>query len=283
MFGSEVGVRITFPVHQIYQKVQIVVFVFWNILKKKLAFDKATIDHRLEHGENVTAPLRFVGQQGARCVQHASWNQPTSAGLQAVRFGIIQNAVVAFARARFESEVSMRKIAGSGVQLRREIVAFWFALAAHKLSLCLALMKMMRDRPQIIEKLAEYWPALILLPNIPPNQARTFSFDRLLQSKAKALTLNEAQAFVRGTAFVHCHRRRSDPPLVDPAAICSVSINALSIQEIGLSHQAINGTPCGSFCQQERYLFGLSITMTNFFNNILEKRKSQSLPFAISM
>src|ERR1035441_7482628 len=99
-------------------------------------------------------------------MQNARRHQPSGARLQPVRLREIQNVVIAavpareastyirFGRSRLKSEVSVRKVARGGVQLRRKVVALGLALAPHEFRLRLALMEMVGNRAEIVEELA---------------------------------------------------------------------------------------------------------------------------------
>src|SRR5262245_2316972 len=91
----ETGIDVALPVELIDEVIQILVLLLGYILDQKLPRYRPALDHGLVHAEDVGAPLGFVGHQRTGGVQNARWNQPASAGLQAVSLGEIENAVVA--------------------------------------------------------------------------------------------------------------------------------------------------------------------------------------------
>src|SRR6185437_9618917 len=111
------------------------------------------------------SPLWFIGQQRTWRLQNPRWHQPSSSRLQAIRFRMIENPVIAVVpiaktntkvllrRPRLKPKVGMREISRGCIQLRRKVIAFGLPFSAYQLRLLVALMQMVRDRTQIIEKL----------------------------------------------------------------------------------------------------------------------------------
>ncbi len=67
--------------------------VLGHILDEQVPGTRA-FHHRLVHAEDVGAPLRLIGDERARGMQDARGDQPTGAGLEAISFREVQDAVV---------------------------------------------------------------------------------------------------------------------------------------------------------------------------------------------
>ena len=133
--------------------------------------------------------MRLVGDQRARGVQDAGRHQPAGAGLQAIGLAEIEDAVVALVpvvqaaddvvlgRARLQAEEGVGEVVAHGVELRREIVRFRLAFLADLGRLGLALVHVVRDRPQVVEELAVDRPALVRSQMAVPIMRRAFEGD----------------------------------------------------------------------------------------------------------
>ena len=93
--GLELGVDVLLPVELVDEVVEVVVLVLGDVLDEQVPGDAAALDHRLVHAEDVGAPLRLVGHERAGGVEDARGDQPAGAGLEAVRLGVVEDAVVA--------------------------------------------------------------------------------------------------------------------------------------------------------------------------------------------
>ena len=108
-------------------------------------------------------------------------------GLQAIRLAIVEDAVVALVpalqaaadvvlgRARLQAEEGVGEVVADGVELRREIVRLRLTLLTDQRRLLVALVHVVRDRPQVVEELAVDRPALVLVPDRRADQRRAFA------------------------------------------------------------------------------------------------------------
>ena len=161
------------------------------------------------------APLRLVGDQRSRSVQDARRHQPAGARLQAIGLAVVEDAVVALVpalqaaadvllgRAGLQAEEGVGEVVADGVQLRWKIVRLRFTLLTDEGGLRVALVHVMRDRPEVVEELAVDGPALIAVPDGRADQSRPLGGHGVAQGEgALALVDDVAEAFVRRGALV---------------------------------------------------------------------------------
>ena len=94
MVVLEIWIDVAIPVELIDDEVEILVLALGHVLHEQTPRHFAALDEALIHSKHVAAPLRFVGAETARRMQHTGRNQPAGAGLEAVRLGEIEDAVV---------------------------------------------------------------------------------------------------------------------------------------------------------------------------------------------
>src|ERR1017187_940396 len=92
----EAGVDVGIPVKLVHDEVEVLVLALGHVLDEQVPGDVAAFDHALIHAEDVGAPLGFVGAERAGGVEDAGADEPAGAGLEAVGFGEVEDAVVAF-------------------------------------------------------------------------------------------------------------------------------------------------------------------------------------------
>ena len=85
----EVRIHVAGPVELVDNEIQILVLALGHVLHKHAPRHFTAFHEVLVHAEYITAPLRFVGAETARRVQHTGGNQPAGAGLEAIRLGEI--------------------------------------------------------------------------------------------------------------------------------------------------------------------------------------------------
>src|SRR5712672_3258696 len=97
-------------------------------------------------------------------MQNSRINLPTSAGLQAVGARVKKNSIVALVpifqtsadvvlrRSRIEAHECVWEIVFCEVVLRWKIISLRLAALSYQTRQCIALMKMMRDRPHVVEE-----------------------------------------------------------------------------------------------------------------------------------
>ena len=126
-------------------------------------------------------------------MQNARIDLPPGSRLQLVGSRVIQNAVVALIpalqaapqsslrRARLQPHERVREIVVLEVVLRREIVRFRLALLPHARGEFIVLVQVMRDRPQVVEELAQQVPAAISLHTSGAKKLVAHGLDRLFE------------------------------------------------------------------------------------------------------
>ena len=175
-------------------------------------------------------------------MERARGNPPPRAGFQAVRFGIVEDAVVPLVPA-FETAADvfaggsglkavkrMRKIVAKGVQLRREIVAFRFPLPPDQGGLFEALVQVVRDGPHVVEELAVDRPAPVLVPDCITDDRPAERRHGVAQRKPPPLVDNIAQPFILGGPFIVRGCGGSEPPLVDSASMLPQGIEVIRVK-----------------------------------------------------
>ena len=161
----EIRIDVAGPVELIDNEIEILVLALGHVLHEQTPRHLAAFDKALVHAKHITAPLRFVGAETTRRVQHAGRNQPAGAGLEAVGFGEIEDTIVALVPilealahlclggAGLEAHESVREVVANVVVLRREIVALRFAFLLHQFGLFGVLVHVMRDGAHVVEEL----------------------------------------------------------------------------------------------------------------------------------
>ena len=189
------------------------------------------VGERLEHAEDVGAPLRLVGADGARRVQNARGNHPAGARLQAIGAGEIQNAVVAlvpvfqalanllFGRARLEAHKGVVEAVLGGVELRGIVVRFRLTVLPGQLGVLVHLVHVVGQGAEIVEELGEDRPALVLIPNGVANDGAFSLGDGVAEQESFAGDADIAKPFVFGATGVVGLGRAGEPALVDTASV----------------------------------------------------------------
>src|ERR1039458_6833395 len=90
----EAGVDVRIPVELVHDEVEVLVLVLRHVLDEQVPGDIAAFDHALINAEELRGPLGFVGAEGAGGVEDAGADKPAGAGLEAVGFGEVEDAVV---------------------------------------------------------------------------------------------------------------------------------------------------------------------------------------------
>ena len=124
------------------------------------------------------------------------------------------------------------KLLSSLVVLRRKVVRLGLAAAADPLGVLVALVHVMRNRPHVVEELAEQVPAAFALHHRRSEQQIAGGFDRVFQLEARRrLEPDVAEALVgrRARAVVGVRRGRK-PSLVDAAAMTAERIEIVGVQ-----------------------------------------------------
>lgn len=83
---------------------------------------------------------------------------------------------------------------------------------------------MMRQWPEVVEKLAEHGPTMELVPHFPPDEGWPLSLHGVFQGEALVVEHDETQPFVRRPALVHGYRGGRKPPLINAAPVGAVCI-----------------------------------------------------------
>src|SRR5262249_29624079 len=146
------------------------------------------------------------------------------AGMEPIGLAEVEDAVVAFVpalqaatdvglgRAGLQAEKRVGEVVAGGVELRWKIIRFRFTLLTYQPGLFVALVHVVRDRAQVVEKLTVNGPALILVPDRRTYQARAVQADGVLEGEGLLAVINDvAEAFVFRSALVGGRRRRGEP------------------------------------------------------------------------
>ena len=210
------------------------------------------IDDVLIDAVDVAVPLRLVGEIRARGVDDARRGIPACAELDAVGAAELGDAIVGlaierqarphlpFAHVRIEAEIGMGEQAGMIVELRREVIGFRLALAAHPPGVLLAKMEVQEQRGVVIEILRIHWPRAVLLFQRRTDDVGAKLSDGVLEQKrvlAPPGRIDVAHALVgRRQRTVHRRDHRREPALLDGAAR-----RAERIIVVGMQAQALAG------------------------------------------
>src|SRR5262249_42765361 len=140
---------------------------------------------------------------------------PTRPRMQAIRLAVIENAVVSLVpvleatahislgRPRFEAHERVGKIVASVVELRRKVIRLRLALLTDEGCLARILMHVVRDRAHVVEELRIDRPALVLLPDVGPDERVLLGSNRLAQRERLLAVVDDvAQALVPVGALV---------------------------------------------------------------------------------
>ena len=256
--GLEMLVEVLGPVELIDDEIEVAVLLLGDVLDEKLPADAAALDHRLIHPENVGAPLGLIRQERARRVKDGRRDQPAGAGLEAIRLGMVEDAVVArvpafealddvvSGRAGFKTHEGIGEIVAGGVQLRREVVAFGLPLAADLRGLLGGLMHVVGDGAHVVEKLAVDGPFLVLRPDRLADDLGAVGVDGVLEGEFVPFMDDVAQTFVRRGVLVGRGGRGAEPALVDAASVGAEGVEVLAGElEAGAGHQKGTRDPGG--------------------------------------
>ena len=111
------------------------------------------------------------------------------------------------------------------VVLRRKVIRLGLAAAADSLRVLVALVHVVRNRPHVVEELAEQIPSALALHHVGSDEQIARGLDRLLQQESPAVAEPDvAEALVRGvpgplSALVVDENHRSlMPPRWPPSA-----------------------------------------------------------------
>ena len=215
-----------------------------HVLRQQTPIDDAPFHLGLKHREDVAVDLRFVGDERTGRVQDSRIDLPSGAGLQSERPGEEKNAViacrpllqasphVASGRARLESHERVRKVVFELVVLRRKIVRLGFTTSADPPGVLVALVHVMRNRPHVVEELAEQVPSALPLHHGRSDEQVARGLHRVLQQKTRAVAgphVTEPLVGRRPRAVVRVRCGR-EPPLVDAAAMPSERIQVVGVQ-----------------------------------------------------
>src|SRR5262249_36153194 len=131
-------------------------------------------------------------------------------------------------RTGLQTEKGVGEIVAQRVQLGWKIIALRLTLLIHQGSLFVALVHVVRDRPEVVEKLAVNGPALVALPDGRADQAFPLHLDGVAQREgALALVNDVAESFIKRSALVGGRCRRGEPALVDAATMRSQGVDIL--------------------------------------------------------
>jgi hypothetical protein len=117
------------------------------------------------------------------------------------------------------------------VVLRRKVIRLGLAAAADTRGILVALVHVMRNRPEVVEELAEQVPAAVARHDRRSDQQIAGFLDRRFQQKPLAgVEMDVAEPLVRRRArsVVGIGRRR-EPPLVDAAAMSAQRIEIVGV------------------------------------------------------
>ncbi len=167
----EVGVGVEVPIEEVDDVVEVLVLPLGHVLHQEAPGHAAALDHGLEHGEDVAAPLRLVGQDRARGMEHPGRDQPARSRPQTVGLAEVEHAVVAavpilqaaahlgLRGARLQAVVGVGEVVARVVELRREVVALGLALLADLLRLLVVLVHVAGNGAEVVEELGVDRPA----------------------------------------------------------------------------------------------------------------------------
>src|ERR1051326_213459 len=192
-------------------------------------------------------------------MQDSRVDLPAGSGLELVRFGMVQNAVVAFipalqaaahivARgAGFKAHERVGKIVFLEVVLRREVVGLRFRVAIDAAGIGFALMHVMRYGPKVVEELTEQVPAAALLHHVGAKEVVAGGFDRFFKKDTLAIEIDVAETFVcGGERTVVGARGGGEPALIDASTMGSTGVEVAGVEfEAASRHEEGSGDPAG--------------------------------------
>ena len=238
----EIFVGVAGPVELVDDEVEVAVLFLRHVLHEQTPRHFAAFDKVLVHAEHVAAPLRLVGAKTAGGVQDARGDEPTGAGLEAVRAGQVENAVVTFVPirealahlrlrgARLEAHEGVREVITHIVVLRREVITLRLAFLPDQLGLFGVLVHVMRDGAHVVEEFRVNRPLAVFFPDAFANDVRPALGHRLAQSEPVAAVHHVAQPLIRHSALVGGLGGGAEPTLINAAAIQAVSIGIIRMQ-----------------------------------------------------
>jgi hypothetical protein len=114
--------------------------------------------------------------------------------------------------------------------LRREIVALGLALLLHQRGLLARLVHVVRDGAHVVEELRVHRPLLVLVPDRVADDLPAQLTDRVGQRQPSAAVDDVAESLVRRAVVVGGGRGRSEPPLVDAAAVEAEGVQVVGVE-----------------------------------------------------
>ena len=238
----EVRVDVLVPVELVHDEVDVLVLGLRHVLDEKGPRYFAAFDEVLVHAEHVGTPLRFIGAERARSVEDARVDEPAGAGLELVGLGEGEDLVVtlvpvgdaladlSLGRTGLEAHERVREVVADVVVLGREVVGLRLAFEAEQLGLLGVLVHVVRDRTHVVEKLGVDGPLPIFLPDGGANKFGAEFGDGLLQREAHVVDDDVRETFVRRPIIVRCFGGRSEPALVDAAAVKTECIEIIRVK-----------------------------------------------------
>lgn len=104
------------------------------------------------------------------------------------------------------------------------------SFAADEFRLRLGLMKMMWNRPHIVEKLRVDRPATVGIPNRLSEHVGPHFCNRGLKRHFLPPGMNVAEPFIVLAIFVRRRRGRSEPPFINSATVQAVGIQVVGVK-----------------------------------------------------
>ncbi len=236
------GVGVEVPVQEVDDVVEVLLLALGHVLHQEAPGDAPALDHGLEHGEDVAAPLRLVGQDRARRVEHPRRDQPARSRPQAVGLAEVEHAVVAavpvlqaaahlgLRGARLQAVVGVGEVVAGVVELRREVVALGLALLADLLRLLVVLVHVAGNGAEVVEELRVDRPALVLRPDRLAHDALALGLHGLAQGEATASVHDVGEPLVFAAVLVGGLGRGPEPPLVDAPAVGAQRVVVVRMQ-----------------------------------------------------
>src|SRR5215467_7687672 len=193
-------------------------------------------------------------------MQNAGIELPSGAGSELVGLRVKQDAVVAlvpalealayfvFRCARIESEKGVREAVLRQIVLSRKIVSFGLPVLTHRSRIGFGLVHVVRNRPEVVEKLAQHVPAVLRAHDVGAQKFIAQRFDGLLQQDALAVDGDVTQALVLPRAFaVPGLGGGGKPALVDTAAVSAERVEVAWVKlQAAARHKKRARHPCGS-------------------------------------
>ena len=238
----EVRIHVLVPVELIDDEVDVLVLGLGHILDEQGPGYFASFNEVLIHTKHVRTPLWLIGAERTGGMQDARVDQPTGTGLELIGLGKLEDLVVTLVpvgdalthlclgRARLKTHESVGEIIPDVIVLRGEVIRFRFTFEPEQLRLFGVLVHVVRDRTHVVEKLGVDGPLLIFLPDGGANKFGAEFGDGLLQREAHVVDDDVRETFVRRPIIVRCFGGRSEPALVDAAAVKTECIEIIRVK-----------------------------------------------------